>query len=180
MFSDMKLTKQDIDKKFIEVIPEESNYFDYFDGMNLIKLDGRFSSDQLREIARVMDKIHHSSDDTELNRIAKLNVNGFTAKDIKVVYSKNSFCNNGLQFSFYLMKDGKDYDFYYKLDEEGELAGDWWPENEDEFINSLQEFIPRGFAEACENLYEYRGGTEIEAIKCLKKYGFTVEEGEDI
>lgn len=174
-----KLTFKEVEKKFKKVTDQ---YFDFFDTQNLIKLDGRFASDELRAIADTMDEIFHGSDeDREVKRIQTLNIKGFTAKDIKVIYScEGERDRNGkkeYRFSFYIMKDGKDWDFYYGKSDDG--AGDWWPEPEDPiYLSPITEFIPSGFAEACENMYEYRGSLK-EGIRLLKNCGFTVEKGED-
>jgi hypothetical protein len=68
---------------------------------------------------------------------------------------------------------GKEYDIYYEC---GDPLHSWWPivgeEGDDNCDrNGAFEFIPPGFAEACENSYEYRGTVE-EAVAQLKKYGF--------
>jgi hypothetical protein len=51
-----KWTQEEINKAFENVIKNQG--FCYFKDHNLIKLDGRFASDELREIARVMDDIY--------------------------------------------------------------------------------------------------------------------------
>lgn len=37
------------------------NWFDYFGGIGMIKLDGTFCSDELREIARVLDEMNREN-----------------------------------------------------------------------------------------------------------------------
>ena len=113
-----------------------------------------------------------------------LNINGFTCKDIAVRYGSydGSEVDNldDVNFSFFVKKDGKLYDFYYGKSVGG--TGDWWPKSEDEFdeynCGAFNEFIPRGFNEACENSYEF-SGTFDEAVATLKKYGITdIEKGD--
>jgi hypothetical protein len=165
-----KLFKEQIDEKFKKVTDQ---YFDFFDGMHLIKLDGKFASDELRSIADVMDEVFHGS--REVNRIQKLKIFGFIAKDIKVTYFTRY---GGWRYSFYIMKDGKDWDFYYGKSDQG--AGDWWPDSKDEYdVSPIHQFIPSGFAESCENMYEYHKGSHKEALELLKDCGFTIERGED-
>lgn len=171
-----QLTKKEIQKAFEEVTDQD---FKYGEETNLITLKGTFCSDELRCIADRMDSIFHG--DKELARIKNLNIKGFTAKDIKVIYDcqgeRDRNNEKEYRFSFYIMKDGKDWDFYYGQSDEG--AGDWWPEPEDPIYQSpITEFIPSGFAEACENMYEYHGPLE-EGVQLLKDCGFTVEKGED-
>jgi hypothetical protein len=168
-----KLTKNQIDKKFRKVIPLESNYFDYFENSNEIKLDGRFASDELREIARIMDEIGHG--DKEVKRIKDLVVKGFKAKDIKVIFYKTREVDK-YNYSFYLMKNGKEYDLYYAMDKDGKEAGKWWPKGEDMYSSPLTQFIPDGFAEACENIYEFMGKHE-EALELFKECGFVITHG---
>ena len=54
-----KLTEEEIEQRFKEVIIKP-NWFSYFKNFNIIRLDGTFASDELREIARVMDEISKS------------------------------------------------------------------------------------------------------------------------
>jgi hypothetical protein len=165
-----KLTIEQIESKFKKVT--DQHFFYCQDKKNSIVLDGTFASDELRAIANVMDEVFHS--DKKVNRIQKLNIKGFTAKDIKVIYYK---LYGGWRYSFYIMKDSKDWDFYYGKSDEG--AGDWWPEAKDEYdVSPIYQFIPNGFIEACENMYEYHGSHK-EALELLKECGFTVERGED-
>jgi hypothetical protein len=56
-----KLTEVEIYNKFREVIPVKANWFNYHENFNSIKLDGTFASDELREIARVMDEMAHGT-----------------------------------------------------------------------------------------------------------------------
>lgn len=87
-----KLTFKEVEEKFKKVTDQ---YFNFFDTQNLIKLDGRFASDELRAIADTMDEVFHG--DKELSRIQKLKIEGFTAKDIKVIYYK---LYGGWRYSF--------------------------------------------------------------------------------
>lgn len=48
------MTNKEINDAFKEVT---ENWFDYFESFGIIKLDGTFCSDELREIARVMDEV---------------------------------------------------------------------------------------------------------------------------
>lgn len=173
-----KLTKEQIEKAFKKVT---DNDFLYPCGkQNVIGLDGVFASDELRCIADTMDEIFHG--DKELNRIQKLKIKGFTAKDIKVIWGcegerdrkgRKEYC-----YSFYIMKDGKDWDFYYGKSDQG--AGDWWPDSEDEiYLSPITQFIPNGFITCCENVYKYHGSNK-EALELLKECGYTLEKGEDL
>lgn len=162
-----KLTEIGIYNKFREVIPVKANWFNYHENFNSIQLDGTFSSDELREIARVMDEIVHGTpEERKIKRIQNINVNGFTYKDIKIIYYLVHEDSETFSYSFFITKDGKDYDFDYgsTLSE----TQNWWPKGE------LKLFVPEGFTERCENCYRY-DGTDAEAIELLKKCGFTVE-----
>lgn len=52
------MNDEEIYESFREVT---KSWFSYLGGLNLIKLDGTFSSDELREIARVMDEVFKES-----------------------------------------------------------------------------------------------------------------------
>lgn len=146
---------------------------------NSVILSGKFCSDELREIAKAMDKIFKETKyDVNIKRIQNLEIGEFKSKDIKVVYyNMYKEDSNKFQFSFFVIKDGKEYDFYYGKSDQG--AGDWWPENDDEdgFFSPLHEFIPSGFSELCENMYEYRGSNET-ALDVLRLCGFVTEHDE--
>lgn len=58
-----KLSNKEIHDLFREVIPNKSNWFYPLSNLNLIKLDGTFCSDELREIARVLDEVNHGTPD---------------------------------------------------------------------------------------------------------------------
>lgn len=168
-----QLTKEQIDQKLKQIIPEPANYFDYHHGTSEIKLDGTFCTDELYAIADFINGLMATN--KEINKIKNLKIKGFTAKDIKVTYAKHY--GTSWRYSFYIMKDGKDYDFYYGKSDGG--AGDWWPEPEEEgYLSPITQFIPDGFGEAMENCYDYHGSHK-EALELLKDCGFTVERGED-
>lgn len=171
------MTNKEINDLFRKVISSNGTEFRFSPETGLFRLNGSFCSDELREIARVLDEVNHGTpQERELDRIKKLNVKGFRAKDIKVLYFKMYNDNENYNFSFYIMKDRKDWDFYYGKSSQG--AGDWWPDPEDElYLSPIHDFIPSGFAETCENVYEYCGTNE-EAIETLKKCGFTVEKND--
>lgn len=172
-----KINYDEVYTKFRKVIPNKSNIFDYLGDTNEIKLDGRFSSDELREIARVMDETFHGNpQEKDINRIKSLKVGEFTVKDIKVTCHCEWVGNNNsdIRYSFYVMKDGKDWDFYYGKSNQN--AGDWWPMGKDEDDYSpLHKFIPNGFREECENTYSCRKPIE-EVLKIFNECGFTVEK----
>ncbi len=173
-----KLTDIEIYNRFREVCPAKSNWISYYQNLNLIKLDGTFVSDELREIARVMDEIYKGTpQDREIDRVKTLEVKGFKSSDVKVTYSNGHEDSKKYWFSFYIMKDGVDYDFYYGKSDGG--AGDWWPAGEDEYdISPIHQFIPKNFWEDMENAYNY-SGTNGEAIEFLKACGFEVVKGDD-
>ena len=58
-------TDEEIRKRFKEVIPKCYNWHSYSPHFNNIRLNGEFSSDELREIARVMDEIHKTNTSNE-------------------------------------------------------------------------------------------------------------------
>lgn len=174
----MKPNTVNYKSEFDRVVYNKSSFVEYFDKMNLIKLDGRFCSDELREIAKTMDRLFKGEDldSLEVSRIKSLNIKGITAKDIKVQWYKY---NKSYAYSFYVMKDGEDYDFYYGKSDQ--YAGDWWPEPEDEmYLSPIHEFVPDGFSGCCENMYEYRRGNLKEALGLFKRLGYTVYRGEDL
>jgi hypothetical protein len=162
----MREKEREIYFKFKEVT---KSWFHYsIDGFGTIKLDGTFCSDELKEIARVLDEVNHETpEEKEIKRIRNINIDGLTYKDIKVIYYLIHKNSETFSYSFFITKDGKDYDFY-----RGRLyleSHDWWPDSDQEL-----NFIPKGFFERCENCYGYNG-TDAEAIELLKKCGFTVE-----
>lgn len=55
------LTDAEIYDKFREVCPKKSNWISYVKCFNTIRLDGTFASDELREIARVMDEVFNGT-----------------------------------------------------------------------------------------------------------------------
>ena len=56
-----KLTNKEILQRFEEVISSNESDFIYNETTNIIHLNGNFCSDELREIARVMDEIAHGT-----------------------------------------------------------------------------------------------------------------------
>jgi hypothetical protein len=172
-----KINYEEFYAKFRKVCPIKTNIFNYFGKINQIELDGKFSSDELREIAKLMDECFHGTkQEQDVDRIKLLKIGEFTSKDIKVQCHLEWVSDNNcdIRYSFYVMKDGKDWDFYYGLDNQG--AGDWWPkaENEDD-LSPLHDFIPIGFREECENVYSSRMPME-KVIEVFNECGFTVEK----
>ncbi len=94
--------------------------------------------------------------------------------DLYVVYGDFNGYSPGdeyysVNFMFYIKKDGKEYCTYYDFDP----SLDWWPKcGPDNEENNFSIFIPRGFAEAMENSYEFDGTVE-EALALLRKCGIT-------
>lgn len=74
-----KLTDRDIFDKIREVIPFKSNWFNYHANFNTIALDGTFSSDELREIARVLDEVKRAS--SKERKIKDVSDKGFTIEE---------------------------------------------------------------------------------------------------
>ncbi len=115
-----------------------------------------------------------------------LKINGITVRDFSVVYA-DYYCSPHEPeykptFSFYLKRGKKEYCIYNDFCETNPHK--WWPaEKQTQYgnrgwANRATEFIPQGFAEACENSYEFSGTTE-EAIARLKEYGFTdIKDGQ--
>lgn len=99
----------------------------------------------------------------EIKEIKNLKIGGITTKDFLVLCGDLHSIGK-LRWSFYLVRDGKEYDIYYESH-----GKDWWPTENEE--NAAFNFIPGEFAEACENSFEF-DGTESAAIKLLKQYGF--------
>ena len=174
-----KLTREQIVEKFKEVV-SPTNFFVF--GEDGILLSGKYCSDELREISRVMDEINHGTDEEkEVSRIQSLEIKGFRNKDIKVVWGcegeRDRLGNKEYTFSFYIMKDEKEYDFYYGHLEPG--ASEWWPSSTKRgYLSPIHEFIPDKFSECCENMYNFRGTLE-QALELLTECGFTVEKGND-
>ena len=120
-----------------------------------------------------------------------LNINGITPRDI-VVTAQYGYSyaetNDEWVYSFQINHEGKLYDIYYdgwaKPASSGEMVYyDWWPvtteENFDEWgqigdvgDNAAFAFVPNGFSESSENIYEFRG-THTKAKKRLKECGIT-------
>ena len=104
-------------------------------------------------------------------------INNITTKDFVVYWGtfgeRDRNDKPKYSFSFTIRHADEDYDIYY---EHGNPFYPWWPvvgEEGEDYLdrNGAFEFIPPGFAEACENSYEYRGTVE-EAVAQLRKYGF--------
>ena len=141
----------------------------------------KMTKDQLlKEMAKITKQLRKMQEVVDVKESHELNIGGFTCKDVAVRYG--SYDGSGdhdadINFSFFLKKNGKLWDFYYgKSDGEAE---DWWPEAENDMnMSPIFDFIPPGFAEACENSYEFSGTVE-EAIEHLKKHGITdIEKGD--
>jgi hypothetical protein len=167
------MNKNDIHALFDEVVVNDGDFFrSDDDDEGLIWLKGSFCSDELREIARVLDEVNHGTpQDKEVKRIQNLNVKGFTVKDIKVIYFLLHEDSKKYSFSFFIMKDGVDWDFYYAKSDQ--RVGNWWPTNEKDDFPSICEFIPYDFIQTCENIYQC-SDTNEETINFLKLCGFTV------
>lgn len=56
-----KLTHKRIHDLFREVISSNGTDFKFSDETGMIKLHGSFCSDELREIARVLDEVNHET-----------------------------------------------------------------------------------------------------------------------
>lgn len=56
-----KLTNKEIYDLFREVISSNGTDFKFSDKTGMIKLHGAFCSDELREIARVLDEVNHGT-----------------------------------------------------------------------------------------------------------------------
>ena len=162
-----------MNKLFRKIIPNIDNNFHYHELTNEITLNGTFASDELYEIVKLMYKL--SSKDREIKRIKSFNIDGFTSKDIKVIQRLED--KSLIRYSFYIIKDGKDWDFYYGNFDDNTIA--WWPKylNLDNNVYSgpINDFVPVGFIEMCENSYEYNG-CHGDVIKFLQACGFVVEQ----
>lgn len=140
----------------------------------------------MKQIAEVLgDK----QQENHTKKIRSLNINGITVKDFVVIYAPLHEDGDSC-FSFFIVHDGKLYDIYYDTaphDNEHKFSfHPWWPTVDDndepcspvgkledeEVFNAVDSFIPSGFAEACENCYEYGSGKIKEAIAVLEKHGF--------
>jgi hypothetical protein len=109
--------------------------------------------------------------------IKHLNINGITVKDFIVEYADWD-CRPGDKefrpyFAFFIKHGKKNHCIYYDYS----VKKKWWPTEWEAgyggqvIANAAFRFIPKGFAEAMENAYDYQGTTE-EGIECLKKHGF--------
>lgn len=87
----------------------------------------------------------------------------YGVENIRVYYGK-FYDEDRDNYSFVFVDGKKEYDFYYNMPPEVVLKDD------EDWYQVMGEFIPDGFCEASENMYEYKGTTE-EAIAQLKKYG---------
>lgn len=135
----------------------------YKDGT--VQLIGYFSKD---ELVTILNKLANNE---SIEEIKTVNVNGFTSKDIKVKYQSDENGNNA-KFTFYVVKNGIDYDFYYGEDDDN---SSWWPRAEtDGYLSPLFKFVPRGFLSCCENTFEFFDTLE-NAIILLNECGFKVE-----
>jgi len=147
-----------------------------------------WSTEKLRvESELIYAELRRRSEVESTEKQKHLNLNGITAKDIKVVIWSEG---DSLYYSFKIVHEGKDYDIYYDgvIDWHGERTKEnhwgyhpWWPidpeEEDDEYAaNGAFLFIPNGFSEAMENAYNFKG-TKNQAIKKLKSCGITnIEE----
>jgi hypothetical protein len=126
---------------------------------------------------------------SEAVKAKTLNINGITVKDFVVSYCDEYASPEDKEynpfFSFYIKHKGKEYCIYYDYNEEDSKQKKWWPIVQesgyggDIDANGAFNFIPKGFAEAMENAYEYvgkrglSGKEKLEAgIKYLKECGF--------
>lgn len=161
----------DLDKKFKEMFPDRVvKYDDFFD--RVFFHAGSFTIEELEKIVSLVQKT--GFDNREVKRIQNLKVKGFTIKDIKVQYFHLNEDDKKYHYSFYIMKDGKDWDFYYGHSDQG--AGDWWPDQDEDsiYLPKHFNFIPEMFQESCENMYVCPW-PDKKVIDFLKKCGFTVE-----
>ena len=130
----------------------------------------------------LMKELNRRNVDKETLAHKTLNIDGFTTKDVVCMQGgayDDPDDEYGPHCHFYLKVDGKLFDIYYmnrvsdpqKLSK-GESADEEpsrWPELDDG--NAALEFVPPGFAEACENCYECRRLGDVK--KYLAKYGIT-------
>ena len=138
-----------------------------------------YTLEELEDLYReVWDELGRRSIERETISIKTLCINGITTKDFVVRYADYDCSPDDPEFrptfSFLIKRGKKEYCIYYDFNQEKPQK--WWPTKrqglrlEDE--NAAFDFIPSGFCEASENIYEYSGTTE-EAIECLKNRGFT-------
>lgn len=64
-----KLTNKSIHDLFREVISSNGTDFKFSNETGMIKLHGAFCSDELREIARVLDEVNHGTPEERNNEI---------------------------------------------------------------------------------------------------------------
>jgi hypothetical protein len=171
-----KLSDKEIRALFKKILPNGADFFQYFQEFRQLKLDGIFTSDQLHQLASLMDSLIFK--ENEVKRIGRVKVGKFTAKDIKVLWFWTWIDDNSsdIRYQFFIMKGGKDWDIYYGLCGQEYASPKWWPHVEDgDYLLPVYEFIPDGFGEDSENCYTY-DGTHEEALELLKECGFTIDE----
>lgn len=135
--------------------------------MNLKKL----SNEELEKLfGQISDEMASRELDREIIDVKVNKIGKYGVENIRVYYGDiHQQGIDDINYAFYFVdKKGKEHDFYYDrppgLKLTAEQSNDWY--------GLVNEFIPRGFNEACENSYEYRGTVE-QAIEQLKKYGIT-------
>ena len=117
--------------------------------------------------------------DREIMRVRLLNINNITTKDFVVYIGDMQGAKKGeeyyeMGFMFYIKHDKKEY--CIDSDYNDEKPKKWWPVEQDDSgnYNGAKDFIPNKLSESCENYYTFNEKiTEEEAIKYLKKCGFT-------
>jgi len=143
-----------------------------------------------KEQERIFSALKKKQEKLDLFNAKKLKINNITTKDIAVRYGVTD--DDLTQFSFFVKHKGKLHCIYYdngyhevSEDKPRFKYYDWWPikleKDEDGEVeeNGAYEFIPNGFAECCENSYEYCNGNFKSAIKKLKDSGITdIEKGD--
>lgn len=150
------------------------------------KYESLSTKDLKKEHELIYEIIQKRENENELKKQKKLNINDITAKDIAVRYTRE-MNEDDVRYSFYIKHERKLYDIYYEhstyslsADREQKFHP-WWPirplengetEYDDWDHNGARDFIPIGFQETCENMYEYDGSIS-EVIKHLKNHGIT-------
>jgi len=128
-----------------------------------------------KELAAIQSEIDRREKSVDATVVRELNINGITTMDFIVIYYKEE---KRTHFSFYIEYNNDIHDI-----NEGGYTGErnkkgramfypWWPTASSGTENAALAFVPMGFLEMCENLYEY-GGSDEEAFAMLQESGFT-------
>lgn len=119
-----------------------------------------------------LERREHKIKTNSHKELIKLKINNITTQDFKIYYFQQ-FHDKEYHYSFFLMKDNKEYCIYYDFN--NAHPQDWWPHYPEEdnpyHHNRAFEFVPDFLTETAENYYESKFDLKT-TLKKLKQCGF--------